>query len=217
MRYHGAIWLPGAPGKQWPTPNACAGVVMHSAEGYRAAMLAEVQDQSVELSWTFSVMRDGEVFQHYELEASCWGNGNEWANEHFVSVEHEGVTGQPLTAPQLAASVALVHWITKACGFPAFRGITWLEHREVAQIGYPNHGPTSCPNGRIPWVEYTKDADVDVTQLDQSASIRFVQEVAANVAAIVSDANGCTVVKLDTPKIPVSPGYTLYGVVVKDN
>lgn len=216
MRYPGAIWVPGDPSKVYPGANACIGIVNHSAEGYRTAMLQRVASPTSGVSWPFSVMQDGAVYQHYELEASCWHGGNAWVNEHYVGVEHEGVTGQELTTVQLANSVELNRWIAGVKRFPMSRGLTLFEHREVATLVVPNHGPTSCPSGRIPWGYYTEEADVKVTQLDQSDSIKLIQGIVANVANIVADANGCTALELETPAVPLSPGYKLWGIVLKE-
>lgn len=158
MTYPNAIYVPGAPSKVGygdGKANAVRGVICHSEEGFDNYGREEVQDPAIALSWHFTVRQDGVVEQHYALNAVCWHGGNEPINESFVGVEHEGVTGQPLTAPQLAASVALVRWIAEQGGWAPQRHVTLFEHNEVVQAYSPNAGPTSCPNGRIPWDAYT--------------------------------------------------------------
>jgi hypothetical protein len=104
-------------------------------------------------SWTFSVTKAGEVFQHYALDKSPFHAGSKAQNLRLIGVEHEGGApsnlSEPLTEPQIVASVALSQWIATQGGFalsrdPATR--TLYEHRDVSA--------TLCPSGRIPWERY---------------------------------------------------------------
>lgn len=155
-----AIQQPGAiskQGYQGRTTNSVRGVVCHSMEGYAEAALAEVKDASMPLSWHFSVLEDGTVWQHYPLNAICWHGGNQPINESLIGIEHEGVKGVPLTDVQLASSIALVDWIAGQGGWTPQRHVTLFEHNEVVTLYTPNAGPTACPNGRIPWEQYVED------------------------------------------------------------
>lgn len=205
----------GADNKYFPAINSGLGIVLHSAEGYRTALLQEVQDPNVALSWHFSIDKQGNVYQHYTIDKSCWHGGNYFANTNYIGIEHEGIIGEPLTSEQFIASYNLVHWLADTLGIPIINRVTLHAHKDVWNMSVPNTGPTSCPNNRIPFDSYTED-DVEVTQLDQSDSIKFIQELVANVSDIVADANGCTVLELKTPRINVTPGYKLYGVIVKE-
>ena len=214
-RYPNARWYPGDVSKHYDVDNACRGIVYHSMEGYIGYALLEVADPNIKLSWPFSVCKDGTVYQHYELETSCLCNGNYYANTNYIGIEHEGVKGEPLTDAQLAASIKLTQWISKVKGFPLVVGNTLLEHNQVVLMEYPNAGYTTCPNSRIPFNKYIED-NVIVTPLDQSKSVEFVLSLVNNVTDIISDSNGCTVLQLETPSIPITPGYKLYGVIVKE-
>lgn len=214
--YPDGIYIPGDINKRYNVDNNTIGIVMHSMEGYIDYALEMIQDADIRLSWHFSIDGQGNVYQHYLPTDSCFCNGNYWANTNYIGIEHEGIAGQPLTTAQLTASIKLVHWLANLCKFPVIPGKTLLLHKDVVQLQYPNAGPTNCPSGRIPLDVYVKDYDVKVTNLDQSQSIQFVQKLVANVNDIITDSNGCTVLQLETPSIPLTPGYKLYGVVVKE-
>lgn len=151
--YPQAIQRPGPRGKQGylngAFPNAATGAVLHSAEGGAAGMRA-VLSGPTQVSWHFSVLKSGTVYQHYPLEAVCWHAGSPEWNERLVGIEHEGRAGEPLTAAQQGASVALVRWVAQECGWAPdwTRGSsqTLYEHRELTT--------TSCPSGRIPHEPY---------------------------------------------------------------
>lgn len=151
-RYPGATWRPGPDWKTWGQTNAGAGVLLHSMEGYETGAWS-VLDGMSQASWHFSVMRDGRVFQHYDLNEGCWHAGGKASNERFIGIEHEGRKGEPLTDAQRGASVALVRWIAAEKGWVMQRGTTLLEHREAPGAA------TTCPNGRIPWEAYMPEND----------------------------------------------------------
>ncbi len=182
LYYPGCVQMPGPAASQYPDRNSAEGVIEHSAEGYEAGLRAQLAGGQV--SWHFTVYRSGRVEQHYALNASCWHAGSKAANARLVGVEHEGVSGQPLTNAQLAASVMLTRWIAAQGGWvPARNGHqTLYEHREV-------NPATLCPNGRIPW-GYYEEAAVDVKPLDQSETIAFVQRFVGKVSEIVGDQDG---------------------------
>lgn len=144
--YFGCIQMPGPAGKVYPEDNLVEGVVLHDADGYRTGL--EAQMLGAEVSWHFTIYKDGKVEQMYPLTASCWHAGSKEANNRLIGVEHEGRAGEALTEAQVVASVALVDWIAQTAGWPdRARGVRLFEHREV----YPG---TVCPSGRIPWARY---------------------------------------------------------------
>lgn len=179
MNYPPAIQHRGPADKIWPDANARAGVILHSMEGFIGPALAELDNESVQLSWHFSVAADGTVYQHYDLEQSPWHAGTHAQNARLIGVEHEGVQGTPLTEPQIAASLALVEWIGEQCGWPLVRdgaNKTLWEHHEVPGAN------TTCPNGRIPWSRYMPDAnhadnyDIGLERLQLEAMLRVIRD-----------------------------------------
>ncbi len=158
MNYPPAVQRPGQAWKQgYPglAVNARRGVICHSMVGRLADALARLDGPDT-ASWHFSVAQDGTVYQHYDAMAVCWHAGSRVWNGLLIGVEHEGGApgneSEPLTAAQLAASVALVRWLAANHGFSLSRARpqkTLWEHNEVYA--------TSCPSGRIPWAEYEED------------------------------------------------------------
>ena len=180
--YPAAVRHPGPASKVWPEPNQHVGVICHSVEGYIAAALNELDDGNQPLSWHFTIDKQGTVYQHYDLSASCWHAGSHAQNNLLIGIEHEGVKGEPLTEMQAAASVALVRWIASECGWamsraPASR--TLWEHREVPASN------TTCPNDRIPWSRYmpTNDPnhednyDTGLTRINAEAAVESIAKI----------------------------------------
>jgi len=160
--YPQAVIEAGPTAKQQAGTNPAAGVVLHSAVGFKSGLLQELRRPTSErtAAWHFSVLQDGTVLQHYPLTAVLWhcsdgpsdkdgvdGNGT------LIGIEHEGgfdPTNEPLTPAQRSASVALVLWIAGVGGWTPSRTTnkTLFEHKEIADK------PTECPSGRIPWPAY---------------------------------------------------------------
>ncbi len=150
--YAPAIQRPGPEGKFWPAENAVNGIIEHSMQGSLMGAWT-VLDNPNAASWQFSIAKDGVVYQHYPLNASCWHAGSKAQNERLIGVEHEGGPplnlSEPFTEPQVASSVALSQWIAEQGGFTLSRnpaGQTLFEHRDVHN--------TLCPSGRVPWERY---------------------------------------------------------------
>lgn len=120
-----AIWKPapswkrGYGGTTWIPLNQKEGEVKHSMVGSYAAAEARLMGPD-QASWHFSVLKDGTVFQHYEIEDITWHCGLPGDERHdtslignitLIGVEHEGGAvgnvSEPFTAPQLDSTVRL--------------------------------------------------------------------------------------------------------------
>lgn len=153
---------PGPADKVYSAPNSCEGIVCHSMEGYgtggitgRMMSTARQPDGSytpmAQASWTFSLMRDGRMYQHYPVTASPWASGNRRANTSLWPVEAEGVRGVPLSPEQASAMLRLAEEFEAYTGRRATREPgrrTVWQHNEVWNWSSPNAGPTACPSGR---------------------------------------------------------------------
>jgi len=139
-------------------------------EGSLAAAFGELDNPARRASWCYSVAADGVIYAHYPDEAQTWHAGSA-RNNDLIGIEHEGSAGEPLTPPQLAASVALVRWLSQAHGFPLVRGVGLLEHNEVSGA------PTACPSGRIPWASYTEEEGM--TDADRAAFTAILAQLGA--------------------------------------
>lgn len=161
-----ALWYPdairrlGPPHKVYAVENMLTGAVLHSMVGPLSAAFGELDRASRQASWHFSVAKAGLVYQHYPLTASTWHCGSPHWNQRLVGIEHEGGPvgneSEPLTTAQREASVRLVRWIARECGWSRLeRRVTLWEHNEVS----PADRPTACPSGRIPWAAYTAEEE----------------------------------------------------------
>ena len=153
--YPAAERLPGPASKSgYPNKGAreSKGVVVHSAEGWRTAMEAQLIHPSIAKSWHFSVYLDGHVQQHYPLEAMTW-HAKTPANYNYVGIECEGLAGTPVAGAQLESLIKLLKWQREQEGWTeTARGVTLFEHNEFVA--------TLCPSGRIPWERILADMAV---------------------------------------------------------
>jgi N-acetyl-anhydromuramyl-L-alanine amidase AmpD len=200
-----AISHPGSPSKTYPSVNARLGAICHSAEGSLAALLNGIDNGP--FSWHFSVAKDGRVFQHYPLESHCWHAGSRDGNRETIGIEHEGVAGEPLTEPQIAASVALCRWLRDVCNWQTLEG-RLFEHNKFSA--------TACPSNRIPWDRYTEmthntefvlpleEPEVELRALNKVESIQALNSMAASHGQAIDDRDGQTMFEV-TAGYPYEP------------
>lgn len=158
--------------------------------GPLSAAFGELDRASRQASWHFSVAKGGQVYQHYPLTAATWHCGSPHWNQRLVGIEHEGGPvgneSEPLTTAQREASVRLVRWIARECGWSRLeRRVNLWEHNEVS----PADRPTACPSGRIPWDAYTTEegggyVDKDYTVIREG---EWLSRVASRVGLSVED------------------------------
>jgi hypothetical protein len=172
---------PGPPEKQgyYLLPrrglNFIEGDVKHSAEGSMAGLRGELWRPGRRASWHFSIpkaaLRSGAPGeQHYPLEAIAWHCGVKGdidtlteliGNVTLAGIEHEGKAGEPLTAHQVRATVAISRFLrehTFAGTRPPALAVNLWEHAWLSA--------TACPSGRVPWgaiVEALKEREPKVT------------------------------------------------------
>lgn len=92
--------------------------------GYYAGALAELDKLTRRASWHFSILRNGQVIQHYDTELITWHCGSVYFNHKLIGIEHEGgysPHNEPLTEAQKIASVELVNWLAATHGFALTR------------------------------------------------------------------------------------------------
>lgn len=182
------IRRPGPPFKRYlETVNRQEGFVCHSVEGSLAAAFA-VLDGQRQASWHFTLDKDGTLYQHYQLTASCWASGSFEANSRYVAMESVGRAGEPLTPEQEAT--ALTVW--RELGFTT-RGVDLWEHNEVATKWTPNAGPTACPSHRYDGA-FTQLED-DMTPEDRAKLDAVYAALTGGVPGVIEawNANGNSV------------------------
>lgn len=158
-RYPAAEWVPwrarGPRGEAtfWAGENVPAAAVLHIMAGYAHTAREWALAGHVGVSWHFTVARDGGVMQHLELSDAGWhaglrddaipapwpswrGHGQN-VNRYTVGIEHEGFPGEPLTAAQTAASIALCRWLAETLGF-AFNRAHFPAHADIDPTNRPN-------------------------------------------------------------------------------
>lgn len=124
------------------------GEIKHSMAGNLAGAWSRL-DGPDRASWTFSITRIGELYQHYPLESITWHGGGPEVNQSYVGVEHEGGPpgdyGEPLSEAQYQTTLALTRELRALLPHlgPPARATNLREHNEFAA--------TACPSGRIPW------------------------------------------------------------------
>jgi GH25 family lysozyme M1 (1,4-beta-N-acetylmuramidase) len=107
-RYPGAQWRP-------ITVNYNTGgcvprlLVLHIMQGTLAGTDSWFRNTAAQASAHFGVGKDGTVYQWVDTANKAWHAAN--ANGISIGVEHEGNTGDSLTAAQVAADIKLYAWV----------------------------------------------------------------------------------------------------------
>lgn len=157
------------------------GAIVHSSEGWWSGIQSRLMADN-DVSWHFSVLQDGRVYQHYPLPAVCWHGGSPYPNERFAGIECEGTAGQPVAGGQFEALVTLLKWISEQeqwLGFAFGRDCVLSEHNM--------YFPTACPSGRIPWLDIL--AELEGTVADTEARTRLSTLEQKDVLRSAVDAN----------------------------
>ena len=158
---------PGNKNKVYSNVNSGEYFVFHSMEGNNmAAAYSRLQNMSIQSSWMFSTDKNGVLYQHYPVTASCWASGNYKINTSSWSHELVGFAGEPINNKQMETVQALIKEWEVYTGRKAERGKTIFEHKEVAQWIVPNAGPTSCPSSRYDrlWRKMAEGEEMELTE-----------------------------------------------------
>lgn len=187
--YYGPDWYPEAnriplpETAYWPRANEPIAVVHHIAEGYWSTLTDPGFWSSRGSSVHFAVSKAGEVAQLVPLSGAAWGNGlvqnpswplltPENPNKYTVSIEHEGFTGQPWPAEQVAATIRLTAWILDGIG--AVAGVdTVIGHYRIDSVDRRN-----CPGSGWPVTDILEQLGAGLD--DESAAA--VRRIAYGVA-----------------------------------
>jgi hypothetical protein len=115
-------------------------IVLHCTEGSLASALAEFQKtDGRQVSAHYVIDRNGDIYQMVsdsDRSNHCMG-----ANQNSIGIEHVGSETDALTAPQSAASAALIRWLIDQYHIPR----TNIFGHDFAP-GYCRPGGTSCPD-----------------------------------------------------------------------
>jgi hypothetical protein len=115
-------------------------IVLHCTEGSLASALAEFQKtDGRQVSAHYVIDRNGDIYQMVsdsDRSNHCMG-----ANQNSIGIEHVGSETDSLTAPQAAASAALIRWLLEQYHIPR----TNIFGHDFSP-GYCRPGGTSCPD-----------------------------------------------------------------------
>ena len=115
-------------------------IVLHCTEGSLASALGEFQRTDArKVSAHYVIDRNGDIYQMVN-DAEC-ANHCMGANAGSIGIEHVGSETDPLTAPQAAASAALIRWLLQEHQIPR----TNIFGHDFTP-GYSRPGGTSCPD-----------------------------------------------------------------------
>ncbi|MFF9287499.1 peptidoglycan-binding protein [Streptomyces griseosporeus] len=145
------------PGVQFrPVPNkttngmkAHYGVVLHIMQGTLWGSDAWFRNPAAQASAHFGVGKDGTILQWVDTKDRAWAQAG--GNSYWISIEHEGESGDSLTPEQIAADAKILTWAHKTHGVVlqstdsvTGRGLGWHGMGGTAWGGH-----TACPGDPI--------------------------------------------------------------------
>jgi hypothetical protein len=145
------------PGVQYrPVPNkttdgmkAHYGVTLHIMQGTLWGSDAWFRNPKAQASSHFGVGKDGTILQWVDTKDRAWAQAS--GNPYWISIEHEGKSGDSLTPEQIEADGKILAWVHKTHGVPlqstnsvTGRGLGWH-----GMGGADWGGHTSCPGTPI--------------------------------------------------------------------
>ena len=145
------------------------GMVQHTEDGYTAGTEATFMDPATEVSAFFGVGEDGAAQQFLPLGHRFVAWAQESGNPYWRSCECEDKTrtGQPMTAPQVAAFAQIL----EACS--AYDDFPLVITDNVSGTGLITHG-----DGGIPWGDHP-ECPGDVRKAQRPELIRIAKAIRA--------------------------------------
>jgi hypothetical protein len=136
---------------QWvgPSPNCdvggmgtpVQGLVLHIMQGSIESCINWFKDPQSQVSAHFLNPKTGALCQMVDTADKAWAQTA--GNEHWISVEHEGYSGDSLTDNQITNDAALVAWLSSVYNFPL------VSTNDPNSYGLGWHGM-----GGIPWGDH---------------------------------------------------------------
>lgn len=135
-----------------PTPNenpggmqSVLGVVLHIQQGNQAGSIAWCKNPAAQVSAHFFAAKSGILQQLVDTADRAWAEAG--GNDHYLSIENEGYTGQDLTAGQIQACARVLAKAHQQYGVPlvsidqpGLSGLGWHGMGGDAWGGHPD-----CP------------------------------------------------------------------------
>lgn len=106
-RMPGAVWRP-VPNCTKGGQESVNGVILHIMQGSLAGSDSWFRNPASKASAHFGVGKTGTIYQWVDTADRAWAQSA--GNRTWLSIEHEGYSGTPLTAAQIAATAKIVAW-----------------------------------------------------------------------------------------------------------
>lgn len=143
MRYPHAIWKGAAPENFSTVKITPKFVVIHVAQGSEAGITPWFHDPAAQVSAHFFNPKAGPMLQFVDTDQEAYAE-MAW-NGVGISVEHEGYSGEHLTAVQLDNLARLLEWTNKVYKIPTI----WRPNG-YGQGGIVSHGSLGVAGGDHP-------------------------------------------------------------------
>lgn len=148
-RYPGATWRGPIPNQTTRGMGTVLGVVLHIMQGSLAGTDSWFHNRKAQASAHFGVGKTGRVYQWVDTADKAWAEVG--GNGQYLSIEHEGNSGDALTAQQIAADAGIIAWAHGLYHFPlqlANRpGEHGLGYHAMGGVAWGNH--PQCPGAPI--------------------------------------------------------------------
>lgn len=188
------------PGATWrPVPNctprgqvAVQGVVLHVMAGTLDGTDSWFHNSAAQASAHFGIGRDGRIFQWVDTADRAWAQMS--GNRSWLSIEHEGQSGDSLTPAQLAASARVIRWMHEthavplaATDSPNGRGIGWHGMGGAAWGGHTACPGTPIKNQRAALIAAAEEEDMALSADDKKwLSDEIAKQIKAALPAIAA-------------------------------
>lgn len=147
-----AEWIGPSPNEYPGAMGAVSGVVLHIQEGTEAGTEAWQKNPASQVSSHFLAPRAGDLRQMIDTASAAWAEVS--GNLHWLSIECEGYSGQPLTGGQIEACAQVlarahaVYGVPLApCDDPLLPGMGGLTGHGLGGSAWGGH--TDCPGAPI--------------------------------------------------------------------
>lgn len=144
MRYPKAQWKGAHPNNYSTAKNTPKFIVVHVTSGdNQGGTDSWFNNPKAIVSAHFSIGKDGQVHQYVDTDQQAYAEMS-W-NDKAISIEHNGMSGDHLTAQQQTSLKALLEWINAEYKIP----LVWQPNGN-GQSGIVSHGELGVDGGNHP-------------------------------------------------------------------
>ena len=140
--FDGATWKGPVPNMVVGGMGKIQGIVLHIMQGTLAGCDSWFHNPSSQVSAHFGNGKTGLLYQWVNADNVAWAEAG--GNPYWLSIEHEGVTGQSLTPEQILNDAKILVWAHENYGVP----FTLANDPSQSGLGY--HAMGGVPWGNHP-------------------------------------------------------------------